>query len=217
MCSKLINTLTTNRMNNIFILSSCSFTKLGLESLFIFDNEKENIRFHAVNNCRDIISYLRGSQNTMEHNFIIMDIPTYPRELRVRQTINMWSICYLKECYPELRDAFVLLLGIYTGTEKLPIIEIPPNSSPETLSFMISEMMKSPQNYTKLGDGITERLCNHQKMILSKLTHGYSAREIAELMERHPVDIFRARKQLINKLGLHNKYDFYYIGLSMEL
>ncbi|EEK3431190.1 hypothetical protein G9Y78_004473, partial [Salmonella enterica] len=193
-------------MKNVFVLSDCCFTKLGLEKLFVTNSDFEKIVFYGLNNYKEIIFHLNSKQEKMENNIIIVDLSSRSKKSRVRQTINIWNLYRLAEYNKTLRKTSFLLLGKHTGIGLFSASQISTKCSLESVSLKIRKILNTPENYPALGDIVMKRLCNHQKILLSKFIYGHSINAIAKSMKTHPRNIFYARDKLIEKLGLHDKY-----------
>lgn len=199
-------------MKQIFLMSQCQYTRLGLFEL-IESTGEHAVQVIFVETPEQIVSHILSDRHLPgKQSVIVVDLSCHEAPAMVKALWFLWNLSALYSEHHELRGAPCILFGCQRALNNVrhPFAWISPSQGLRQLQSIFLRILAHPSRYIKGGHRYT-RLSVNERRVMNYLLGGDTVSDIAKRMRIHYRNVCYYRQRAIFKIGLRNRNDIAWI------
>ena len=199
-------------MKQIFLMSQCQYTRLGLFKL-IESTGEHAVQVISVEAPEQIVSHILSDRHLPgKQSVIVVDLICHEAPVMVRALWFLWNLSVLYSEHHELRGTPCILFGCQRTLNNVrhPFAWISPSQGLRQLQSIFLRILAHPSRYIKGWHRYT-RLSVNKRRVINYILAGDTVSDIAKRMQIHYRNVCYYRQRAIFKTGLRNRNDIAWI------
>ena len=199
-------------MKQIFLMSQCQYTRLGLSEL-IESAGKHAVQVISVEAPEQIVSHILSDSHLHgKKRVIVVDLTCHESSVMVKALWFLWNLSVLYSERHELRVTPCILFGHQGEMSNIryPFPWVSPLQDLRQLQNIFLRILAVPSRYINNGYGF-QRLSVNERRVINALLGGETVSDIAKRMQIHYRNVCYYRQRAIFKIGLRNRNDIAWI------
>lgn len=199
-------------MKQIFLMSQCQYTRLGLSELIESAGEHA-VQVISVETPEQIASHILSDRHAPgKQNVIVVDLTCHESPVMVKTLWFLWNLSVLYSEHHELRGTPCILFGCQRTLDNIrhPFVWVSPSQSLRQLQSVFLRILALPSRYIRRAHGF-KSLSVNERRVMNYLLGGETVDDIAKRMQIHYRNVCYYRQRAIFKIGLRNRNDIAWI------
>lgn len=199
-------------MKQIFLMSQCQYTRLGLSEL-TESAGKHAVQVISVETPEQIVSHILSDRHiSVKQSVIVVDLTCHEAPVMVKALWFLWNLSVLYSERRELGGIPCILFGCQRTLDNVrhPFVWVSPSQGLRQLQNTFLRILTVPSRYIRREHGF-KRLSVNERRIMNYLLAGDTVNDIAKRMQIHYRNVCYYRQRAIFKIGLRNRNDIAWI------
>lgn len=200
-------------MKQIFLMSQCQYTRLGLSELIESAGEHA-VQVIPVETPEQIVSHILSDRHAApgKQNVIVVDLTCHEAPAMVKALWFLWNLSALYSECRELDGVPCILFGCQRTLDNIrhPFVWVSPSQSLRQLQSVFLRILALPSRYIRRAHGF-KSLSVNERRVMNYLLGGDTVDDIAKRMQIHYRNVCYYRQRAISKIGLRNRNDIVWI------
>lgn len=199
-------------MKQIFLMSQCQYTRLGLSEL-VESAGKHAVQVISVETPEQIVSHIQSDRHLpRKQSVIVVDLTCHEAPVMVKTLWFLWNLSVLYSEHHELRGTPCILFGCQRTLDNIrhPFVWVSPSQSLRQLQSVFLRILALPFQYIRRAHGF-KSLSANERRVMNYLLGGETVDDIAKRMQIHYRNVCYYRQRAIFKIGLRNRNDIAWI------
>lgn len=199
-------------MKQIFLMSQCQYTRLGLSEL-TESAGKHAVQVISVETPEQIVSHIQSDRDLSgKQSVIVVDLTCHEAPVMVKTLWFLWNLSVLYSEHHELRGTPCILFGCQRTLDNIrhPFVWVSPSQSLRQLQSVFLRILALPSRYIRRAHGF-KSLSVNERRVMNYLLGGETVDDIAKRMQIHYRNVCYYRQRAIFKIGLRNRNDIAWI------
>ncbi|CNF76397.1 Bacterial regulatory proteins%2C luxR family [Yersinia enterocolitica] len=198
-------------MKQIFLMSQCQYTRLGLFKLIESAGEHP-VQVISVETPEQIASHILSDRHAPgKQNVIVVDLTCHEAPAMVKALWFLWNLSVLYSERRELGGVPCILFGCQRTLDNIrhPFVWVSPSQGLRQLQNVFLRILAIPSRYIR--EHKIKRLSVNERRVMNYLLGGKAAGDIATRMQINYRNVCYYRQRAIFKIGLRNRNDIAWI------